>query len=66
MAYIPTTPNRGIKWFPGAEATDQNVLTADVDLLMPCALENQLTAENANERNLITGTRYFNATLMLP
>lgn len=26
----------------------------------------QLTAENANERNLITGTRYFNATLMLP
>lgn len=26
----------------------------------------QLTAENANNRNLITGTRYFNATLMLP
>ena len=26
----------------------------------------QLTAENANEKNLITGTRYFNATLMLP
>lgn len=26
----------------------------------------QLTAENANDRNLITGTRYFNATLMLP
>ena len=49
MAYIPTTPNRGIKGFPGAEATDQNVLTADVDLLMPCALENQLTAENAND-----------------
>lgn len=49
MAYIPTTPNRGIKGFPGAEATDQNVLTANVDLLMPCALENQLTAENAND-----------------
>ena len=31
------------------EATDQNVLTANVDLLMPCALENQLTAENAND-----------------
>ena len=28
---------------------DQNVLTADVDLLIPCALENQLTAENAND-----------------
>ena len=26
----------------------------------------QLTAENANDRNLITGTRYFNATLILP
>lgn len=26
----------------------------------------QLTAENANDKNLITGTRYFNATLMLP
>lgn len=26
----------------------------------------QLTAENANKSNLITGTRYFNATLMLP
>lgn len=26
----------------------------------------QLTGENANERNLITATRYFNATLMLP
>ena len=26
----------------------------------------QLTAENANKNNLITGTRYFNATLMLP
>ena len=25
----------------------------------------QLTAENANKNNLITGTRYFNATLML-
>ena len=26
----------------------------------------QLTAENANKSNLITGTRYFNANLMLP
>lgn len=26
----------------------------------------QLAGENANERNLITGTRYFNATAMLP
>lgn len=26
----------------------------------------QLTAENANEKNLITGTRYFNVKVMLP
>ena len=26
----------------------------------------QLTGENANERNLITGTRYFNTEAMLP
>ena len=26
----------------------------------------QLSGEDANERNLITGTRYMNATLMLP
>lgn len=26
----------------------------------------QLTAENANEKNLITGTRYFNTEVMLP
>ena len=47
MAYVAET--RGVKGFSGAEATDQDVLTADVDLLLPCALENQLTAENAND-----------------
>ena len=57
MAYVAET--RGVKGFSGAEATDQDVLTADVDLLLPCALENQLTAENANQENLITGTRYL-------
>ena len=41
--------HRCIKGFPGAEPTDQHVLTADVDILMPCALENQLTEANAND-----------------
>lgn len=45
MAYVAQT--RGVKGFEGAEAVDASVLTCDVDLLMPCALENQLTAENA-------------------
>lgn len=39
--------NKGIKGFPKAESVDQSVLTADVDILMPCALENQLTSSNA-------------------
>lgn len=35
--------------FPGADPIDQNVLTAEVDILMPCALENQLTSLNAED-----------------
>ena len=45
IAYVLKT--RGVKGFEGAEPTDQNVLTADVDLLMPCALEGVLNASNA-------------------
>ncbi len=39
--------NRGIKGFEGAEATENDILTMNVDILMPCALENQLTSKNA-------------------
>ncbi|HSQ87345.1 Glu/Leu/Phe/Val dehydrogenase [Romboutsia sp.] len=41
--------NRGIKGFPGAELTEEDILTMDVDILMPCALENQLTSKNAED-----------------
>ncbi|RDY23243.1 Glu/Leu/Phe/Val dehydrogenase [Romboutsia maritimum] len=39
----------GIKGFSGAEPTEENVLTAEVDILMPCALENQLTSVTAKD-----------------
>ena len=45
MAY--NKEHRCIKGFPGAEAVNQSVITTDVDILMPCALENQITAANA-------------------
>lgn len=41
--------HRCIKGFPGAEAVDQSVITAEVDVLMPCALENQITSANAGD-----------------
>jgi glutamate dehydrogenase/leucine dehydrogenase len=40
---------RGVKGFPGAEAFDSpEVLTWDADVLIPAALEDVLTAENAS------------------
>ena len=39
--------NRCIKGFPGAQEVEESVLTMDVDILMPCALEKQITSENA-------------------
>ncbi len=33
---------------------------------MSCLIGFQLTGENANEKNLITGTRYLNVEGMLP
>ena len=37
-----------IKDFPGAEKTDQNLLVADCDILVPAAGEKQITAEIAH------------------
>ncbi|CEQ19284.1 Glu/Leu/Phe/Val family dehydrogenase [Paraclostridium sordellii] len=45
MAY--NKEHRCIKGFPGAKAVDQSVITTEVDILMPCALENQITSANA-------------------
>ncbi len=40
----------GLAGYEGAEETDRDsLLTMDVDILMPCALENQITAENAKD-----------------
>jgi len=49
MAY--TKENKHVKGFPGAtEELDRNeVLTMDVDMLFPCALENQITSKNVND-----------------
>ena len=41
--------HRCIKGFPGAEAVNQSVITTEVDILMPCALENQITSANAGD-----------------
>ena len=41
--------HRCIKGFPGADAVEGSVITMDVDVLMPCALENQITSANARD-----------------
>lgn len=41
--------NKCIKGFPGAIQVSQSVITMDIDILFPCALEKQITQENANE-----------------
>jgi DNA-entry nuclease len=38
---------------------------SDLDSLGRCGVAYAMTGQNANEKNLITGTRYFNAELML-
>lgn len=49
MEYVKE--NRHVKGFPGAEkeVNRDEVLTLDVDVLLPCALENQITSKNAND-----------------
>lgn len=46
-----TKENKHIKGFPGAtkELDRNDVLTMDVDMLFPCALENQITSKNVND-----------------
>ncbi len=49
MEYVNNNEG-GLSGYPGAEEKDRDsLLTMDVDILMPCALENQITAENAND-----------------
>jgi len=43
--------NRGVAGFPGAEGTfpKEDIIGFDCDILLPCALENSITADNAND-----------------
>jgi glutamate dehydrogenase (NAD(P)+) len=42
--------NRFVKGFPGSDAiTNEELLTLKCDVLSPCAMENQITAKNANK-----------------
>ena len=47
--YVKT--NKGIKGFTGAESEfpKEDIITYDVDILLPCALENVITAQNAKD-----------------
>ncbi|MEI7554801.1 Glu/Leu/Phe/Val dehydrogenase [Candidatus Chlorohelix sp.] len=49
LEYTRTTPNNTILGYPEADAiSNLEVLTLPCDILIPAALENQLTAQNAN------------------
>ncbi|KII70184.1 Glutamate dehydrogenase 2, mitochondrial [Thelohanellus kitauei] len=40
--------NNGIKGYPGAQETEENLMFLDVDILIPAALEMQITHENVD------------------
>jgi glutamate dehydrogenase (NAD(P)+) len=51
-AYIQSRPNRLLEGYPGEDAeaiTNAEVLTLDCDVLIPAALEGQITAANARD-----------------
>ena len=49
MRYIQTSPNRSVVGFPDTEpVSNSELLTLPCDILVPAALENQLTADNAD------------------
>ncbi len=50
MSYIQNSPNRSVVGFPGTEmVSNSELLTLPCDILVPAALENQLTADNADQ-----------------
>ena len=49
LQYQKTSPNRAVGGFPGSEVIDNSeLLTLPCDVLVPAALENQLTGNNAD------------------
>ncbi|RDE11308.1 MAG: glutamate dehydrogenase [Candidatus Thorarchaeota archaeon] len=49
LTYASSHPKRSVEGFPDAETiTNKELLELDVDVLAPCALENQITEKNAD------------------
>ena len=49
LDYVSNHPNRTVKGYPNGEPiTNKELLTSDVDVLAPCAIQNQITGENAD------------------
>jgi glutamate dehydrogenase (NAD(P)+) len=49
LHYVSNHPNRTIKGYPNGEPiTNKELLTSNVDVLAPCAIQNQITGENAD------------------
>jgi glutamate dehydrogenase (NAD(P)+) len=49
LDYVANNPNRTVKGYPNAEIiTNKELFTLDVDILAPCATQNQITQENAD------------------
>lgn len=50
LDYVTNHPKRTVKGYPNAEIiTNKELLTLDVDILAPCAIQNQITRENADK-----------------
>jgi len=50
LDYVASNPNRTVQGYPNAEIiTNRELLALDVDILAPCATQNQITRENADE-----------------
>lgn len=50
LDYVTNNPNRTVDGYPNAEIiTNKELFTLDVDILAPCATQNQITRENADK-----------------
>jgi len=50
LDYVTNHHNRTVKNYPNGEPiTNKELLTLNVDILAPCAIQNQITAENADK-----------------
>lgn len=50
LDYVTNNPNRTVEGYPNAEIiTNKELFTLDVDILAPCATQNQITRENADK-----------------